>query len=49
MSGIPCNDFGWALAILNIGFGAEWFCWAAVVMLESALPISSEIFSIAFP
>ena len=25
MSGIPCNDFGWALAILTIGFGAECF------------------------
>ena len=48
MSGIPCNDFGWALAILTIGFGAEWFCWV-VIMLESALSISSELFSIAFP
>ena len=46
MSGIPFNDFGWAVAI---GFGAELICWVAVIMLESALPISSKLVAKALP
>ena len=49
MSGIPCNDFGLALAIFTTGFGAELFWFVAVIILDSPLPISSEFFSIAFP
>ena len=46
MSGILFNDFGWALAI---GFGAELFCWVAVIMHESALPISSKLVAKVLP
>ena len=43
-----CNAFGWALAVLIIGFGAELFCRVAMITLKSTLLISSELVSIAF-